>query len=342
MNKLPQLGWADFFASQCTESELKQYMPARAFSMQKEMLYLKTAECEYALPLSGSMRAADPFIVGDWFLFDENAHKIIRRLNRKSLFKRVTSAKHLYVQLSGANIDTLFIVTSCNQDFNLNRIERYLTLASDAGSDAIVVITKSDLCGDMEIYESTLKELGDVPHIFINALDAQNIAPLYKWCKQGKTIALMGSSGVGKSTIVNTLLGGDVQKTGGIREDDAKGRHTTTHRSLHILTKGGILLDSPGIRELQLLANTEAVDDVFRDITALAGECKFRNCAHDKEVGCAVQQAIMEGRISQRRFDNYTKLRFEAMRATEMLDRRLKSERQGRGYQKSNKVKYQR
>lgn len=340
MNMQQALGWSQFFHSQCTESELKKYQPARIFSMQKESVLLKTEVGEFWIPLSGTMRSADPFVVGDWFLFDSHQQKIIRRLKRKSLFKRITSAKHLYIQLIGANIDTLFIVTSCNDDFNLSRLERYLTFVHDAQTQAVIIITKSDLCADTTPYIKALKELGDIDYIFADALSEHSLQNLKKWCGLGQTIALMGSSGVGKSTIVNTLMGGDVQMTGAIRDDDSKGRHTTTHRSIHILKNGGLLLDSPGIRELQTLANQDAVHTTFDDIITLAQNCEFRDCQHDKEQGCAVKDAINNQKISQRRFDNYKKLSFESERANQMLSKRLKSERQTSKYRQSNKVKY--
>lgn len=308
--------------------------------MQKESVLLKTIEDEFWIPLSGTMRSSDPFVVGDWFLFDAQQQKIIRRLNRKSLFKRVTSAKHLYIQLIGANIDTLFIVTSCNDDFNLNRLERYLTFANDAQTQAVIIVTKSDLCADITPYKEALKELGDMDYAFVNGCNAESLKPLQQWCGVGQTIALMGSSGVGKSTIVNTLMGDDIQLTADIRADDSKGRHTTTHRSIHSLKDGGLLLDSPGIRELQTLATQEAVDATFGDIVTLAHNCQFRDCNHDTEVGCAVKAAIAEHQLSQRRFDNYKKLCFESARANQMLDKRLKSERQTSKYRQSNKVKY--
>lgn len=306
----------------------------------KKSVLLKTADDEFWIPLSGTMRVSDPFVVGDWFLFDAKQQKIIRRLHRKSLFKRVTSAKHLYIQLIGANIDTLFIVTSCNDDFNLNRLERYLTFANDAQTQAVIIITKSDLCADIAPYKKALKELGNIDYVFVNGCDTESLKPLQQWCGVGQTIALMGSSGVGKSTIVNTLMGDDIQVTADIRSDDSKGRHTTTHRSIHSLKGGGLLLDSPGIRELQTLANVDAIDTTFSDIVTLAQDCQFSDCAHDAELGCAVKAAIANHQLSQRRFDNYKKLCFESARANQMLDKRLKSERQTSKYRQSNKVKY--
>lgn len=324
---LEDLGWSPFFMGQCSLEELETLTPTRLFSVQKNRLFFKNIHEDFQLDISGRMRQDDPFTIGDWFLLDDDKN-IIRRLTRKNVFKRVTSAKHLYVQLAGANMDTLFIVTSCNNDFNLARLERYLALAKDSDVFPVILLTKTDLCSDIDFYTSQISQLGNhILYAAVNATSGESLAALTPWIYKGQTIAFMGSSGVGKSTIVNHFCGHMVQQTAAIREDDSKGRHTTTHRSMHLLPKGGILLDSPGIRELQLLADEEAISDVFAEITELALGCKFRNCSHGSEPGCKVRQALEEGTLDQRRFDNYMKLKSESQRTMQNLHERRSSEK---------------
>src|SRR5690606_21648162 len=228
---------------------------------------------------------------------------------RSSLFARKAAGTGNLVQLIAANVDTLFIVSSLNQDFNLNRIERYLVLAREAGVQAVVVLTKADLCADPQTQVAQAAALGQ--GLCVRSVDARSpasLAQLAPWCASGQTVALMGSSGVGKSTLVNTLLGAQVQATQAIREDDAKGRHTTTQRSLHRLASGALLLDTPGMRELQLVACEQGIEDTFGEITALAAQCRFADCRHDSEPGCAVWQALETGAVDARRLDNFRKL----------------------------------
>ncbi len=337
---LEDLGWNSFFMRQCTIEELEKLTPARLFSIQKNQLLFKNIYEDFKIDITGKMRLDDPFTVGDWFLCDEN-QKLIRRLSRKNVFKRVTSAKHLYVQLAGANIDTLFIVTSCNHDFNLARLERYLALAKESEVFPVIILTKTDLCDDVNFYTNQLPSL-DRGIIFetVNATCKESLTCLQPWIYKGQTIAFMGSSGVGKSTIVNHFCGKNVQQTGEIRKNDSRGRHTTTHRSMHLLENGAILLDSPGIRELQLLAGDEVINDVFSKITKLAKQCKFRNCNHESEPGCKVQQALQEGSLDRRRFDNYLKLKAESSRVNQSLHERRSSEKKFAKIVKSVKTKY--
>lgn len=337
---LEDLGWNSFFMSQCSMEELENTIPARLFSVQKNQLSFKNIHEDFTFDITGKMRLDDPFTIGDWFLFDPEK-KLIRRLKRKNVFKRVTSAKHLYVQLAGANIDTLFIVTSCNHDFNLARLERYLALAQDSEVFPVIILTKTDLCDDVYFYTDQLRELGNsIIFETVNATDASTLKGLEPWIYKGQTIAFMGSSGVGKSTLVNHIYGEDIQQTADIREDDSKGRHTTTHRSMHLLNNGAILLDSPGIRELQLLADGDAIDDVFAEISELAKGCKFRDCSHDTEPGCKVQQALKEGDLEPRRFENYLKLKAESSRTTQTLHERRASEKKFSKMVKSVQTKY--
>ncbi len=310
---LQQLGWKHFFATQLIDLSVEDYILARLFSVQRDQFLLRSPEGEHVITISGKLLLQDPSCVGDWFVLDASGEAIITRLERFSLFKRLKPSKNLEFQLVGSNIDTVFIVSSCNDDFNLNRLERYLIFAQDAGVQPVIILTKKDLCDDPYHYADILKSLNNMPLFeIINAHDEASISTLKPYLKIGQTVAFMGSSGVGKSTLVNLLLGEEIQKTGAIRDDDQKGRHTTTARSIHVMTEGGLLLDTPGIRELQLaVTEEENIDDIFPDIINLKNQCKFRNCQHEGEPGCAVQAALENGELDLRRFKSYQKLQLE-------------------------------
>jgi ribosome biogenesis GTPase len=242
-----------------------------------------------------------------------------------------------------ANVDTLFVVTSCNQEFNLSRLERYLALALDAGVEPVVILTKVDLAADLEEFRSQARTLRPGLAIeAVNAKDAGVINTLKPWCGSGQTVALVGSSGVGKSTLVNTLSSARVQETAATRETDAKGRHTTTSRSLHLLPEGGLLLDSPGLRELQLSDCEAGVATLFEEIEAVARNCRFNDCRHQGETGCAVAAAVECNELDLRRLDNYLKLRAEQERSSEtLLEKRRKDKNLGKMYKRVQAWKHQ-
>ncbi|MGV3591572.1 MAG: ribosome small subunit-dependent GTPase A [Gammaproteobacteria bacterium] len=320
---LAALGWQAAFERQWQPHE-RACAPARIISQQRSQFTVAGAGFEAVIPLLASMPA---LTVGDWILLDAD-RRFVRRFERTSLFVRKAAGTARDAQLIAANVDTLFIVSSLNEDFNLNRIERYLVLAREAGAQPVIVLTKANLCADPQPLVAQAGALA--PGLFavaVNALDAHSVAQLAPWCGSGQTVALMGSSGVGKSTLVNTLLGATVQPTQAIRADDAKGRHTTTQRSLHRLAGGGVLLDTPGMRELQLLASEQSLDTTFAEITALAAGCRFADCAHENEPGCAVQAALAAGEIDARRLANFRKLEREHTRLAEAPAERRERER---------------
>jgi ribosome biogenesis GTPase len=337
-NALSELGWNHFFQQQLSLEELETATPVRVFALNRHLVdgVGEDGRQQFSLPHSWLRFSTEELpTVGDWLLIDR-AGQPLRLLERTSLFKRMASGRDARVQLMAANVDTLFIVTSCNTDFNLSRLERYLAMALDAGVEPVVVLTKVDLIDDFETFCAKARTLRrDLVVEAVNSKDASVIDILSPWCRQGQTVALVGSSGVGKSTLVNTLCTDDVQETGATREGDAKGRHTTTSRSLHILPAGGLLLDSPGLRELQLSDCEEGVATLFEEIEAVARNCRFNDCRHQGEAGCAVAEAAENNELDPRRLANYLKLIAEQERVAETLvEKRRKDKNFGKMYKR--------
>ena len=310
---LRQLGWNTFFERQLSEAERRDLIPARVVAVQRTGLTLACDDGPLRVPMGGRWFQAAPEqrpTIGDWVLVHRRRGRIARLLERKSLLKRAAAGRSRDVQLIAANVDTVFLVSSCNEEFSAARLERYLALALEAGVTPVVVLTKRDLAEDPAAYVAQVRALKpDVPVVLVDARDPAGAAALRPWCGEGQTVALLGSSGVGKSTLVNSLSGATVQLTRDIRHDDAKGRHTTTHRSLHRLPDGGLLVDNPGMRELALTEAEEGVQSLFADIDALAAGCRFRDCRHHSEPGCAVLAAVESGALEARRLDSYRKLK---------------------------------
>jgi ribosome biogenesis GTPase len=259
------------------------------------------------------------FAVGDWVLADPQTQALHRRLIRKTVLERRTEGSKA-PQLAGANVDTLFIVTSCNADFNPARLERYLALANEAGTTPVILLTKADTVADAEMYEQRAIALQrELAVVTLNPRSRDAAAAVAPWCGVGQTVALVGSSGVGKSTLVNTLAGPMqelAQQTGGIREHDAKGRHTTTSRSLHAIAGGGWVIDTPGMRTLHVSDAAFGIETLFAEITELAPLCRFSDCTHSHEPGCAVQEAVAEGVLDPERLTRWRKLVEESSSTT--------------------------
>jgi ribosome biogenesis GTPase len=308
---LASLGWAPFFADQMAPGEAG-LAPVRIVSVHRHRLGGMAGEGPVELVLPPHASTGD-YAVGDWVLADPGTLDARRRLERRTLIERRLG--NGATQLGGANIDTLFIVTSCNGDFNTARLERYLALANQAGITPVMVLTKADTAEDAALYTGRAAELQrDLPVVVVDPRRSAAAATLAQWCGRGQTVAVVGSSGVGKSTLVNTLTEADAdggQLTGGIRESDAKGRHTTTSRSMHPIAGGGWVIDTPGIRTLHVSDMAEGLDTVFAEITELAPQCRFRDCTHAHEPGCAVQAAVAAGTLDPDRLARWRKLQDE-------------------------------
>ena len=330
---LLNLGLDFFFQQQMPVDDSGALVPVRIMNVQRSGLHITGDEIEEHIELSGSDYELN-LTVGDWALLDINKHRLVRRMDRKSLFKRRAPGADRREQLIAANVDTLFIVSSCNNDFNEARIERYLAIAREADVMAVIILTKADLVDDCSDFVQRASKLAPAVQVEpVNALRGDTLECLAPWLKGGQTIALLGSSGVGKSTLTNTLLGLQEISTQAIREDDAKGRHTTTSRSMHQLPGGAWLLDTPGMRELQLTDVKTGLDDVFAEISVLANSCRFTDCDHVDEPGCRVNEAIEAGEIDQTRLDRWRKLaREEAFNSKSIAERRASDKALGRMY----------
>ncbi|KTF10050.1 ribosome small subunit-dependent GTPase A [Pseudoalteromonas sp. H105] len=318
---LLDLGMRPFFQQQLSLEELESCLLGRIVEHHKSDVVLMSDNETLRFNIPPKL---DAVCVGDWVVF--MPERIIRVLERQSLFQRKAAGSALKYQLIAANIDNLFIVSSLNDDFSLNRIERYLALANEAGVEPVIVLTKADLCDDADDIRHQVQKLDPLLSVHcVNALDVHDVSALETYCHKGKTIAFLGSSGVGKSTLVNSVLNRNEMDTGCIRERDSKGRHTTTFRAIKWLPRGGLLMDTPGMRELQLSDVKAGIQLTFSDIESLASQCRFSDCLHEDEPSCAVTKAVDKGKLSARRLDNYKKLiREEARNSATLAQRRAK------------------
>lgn len=274
--------------------------------------------------------------VGDWVVVrkrpQEDRGAIVALLPRRSRFSRRGAGNVTDEQVVAANVDIVFIVMALDHDFSIRRMERYLLMGRESGAAPVVLLTKPDLCDDLPArVAEVVSKAGDAPvHVLSPKLNhgLEQVAP---YVTAGRTAALLGSSGVGKSTIINRLVGADVRKTRDVREADSKGRHTTTHRELVVLPSGGLMIDTPGMRELQLWDASEGVRDTFDDIEALASECRFTDCRHRDEPRCAVKAAVDEGRVEADRLASYLKLQDELAYLARQQDERAQIEEKRRG-----------
>jgi ribosome biogenesis GTPase len=307
---LEQLGWNDFFARQLSPDAV----PGRVAAANREHFLVWTAEGEIEATVSGRYRHASSRwpSVGDWVVLRRNAPVIDAVLTPRTELSRKRPGKGLREQVLAANMDVLFIVSGLDRDYNPRRIERYLVLAAESGARPAILLNKADLAEELQLdlnritEEAGLLALG-TPVLTLSALTGYGLDAIPALLARGETAALIGSSGVGKSTILNRLLGKDRQRTAAVRAGDQRGRHSTTSRELFVMPEGWLLMDLPGLRELQLWAEPEQLDSSFDDIRRLAEGCRFRDCTHSSELGCAVRAAELDsGRMA-----NYHKLQRE-------------------------------
>lgn len=320
LSTMNTLGWKPFFQQQIQSDEIDAVVPARVSAVHKGSVCLFHEHGDVEIQRE-FLRKLPEVTVGDWVLLDRTLELPLRLLERSSLIRRRAAGVESRVQLIAANVDVLLIVTSCNQDFNLSRLERYLALAHESGVLPVVVLTKVDLCEDPGIYLEQLYSLGSGLQVEqVNALDTATLVPLEMLCSLGTTLAMVGSSGVGKSTLARAF-GVEGQLTAPIREDDAKGRHTTTARTLHRIINGSLLIDMPGMREVRLSGGDGNLDEVFDEFRSL-GQCRFADCTHTREPGCTLLEAVETGKLSQRRLDSYHKLLREQLHNAESIAQR--------------------
>ena len=319
MLTLQELGWKEFFEEQCHETEFRV---GRVVLQHKYLYRVMNEAGEWIAEPTGKFTfnattKKDFPAVGDWVLMTtyptEGKAMIHQILKRKSVFIRQAAGAKTEDQIVASNVDYVFLVNSLNHDFNLRRLERYLLLAYESRATPVIILTKRDLCDDLEekLQQIDAVTFGAVPVLAVDNISGNGIEKMSEFITPGKTIALLGSSGVGKSTLLNVLMGVEVQETSGIREDDSKGRHTTTHRELFRLPSGGLVIDTPGMRELQITSASASMDTTFADIEALISDCRFSDCRHLSEPGCKIKEALDNGSLDAERYGSYQKLQRE-------------------------------
>jgi ribosome biogenesis GTPase len=322
MGILEDWGWDARWAEAFGDDAAKGLFPARLIEEQRGLFQIVSEQGVKSARTTGSMRhkandRADLPAVGDWVsaeaLPNEKAVLIRRILPRRTKLSRKAAGETMEEQVIAANLDTVLVMTALNADFNARRLERFLTVSLESGAAPVLVLNKLDACdAPAPFLEQARLAAGSAPVVAISAKTSAGLGALSAWIKPGRTVGLIGSSGVGKSTLINRLAGNELLKTAETRASDERGRHTTTHRQLFILPGGGILLDTPGMREMQFWDSEQGLAKTFDEIEALAPSCRFKDCAHDSEPGCAVKGAVAAGTLAADRLESWSKLKKEA------------------------------
>ncbi len=343
MSDLERIGYSDWLQSQADNKKIAAHDIARIVSVHKDSYTVTKGGADIFAELSGNLlyssdSAGDFPTTGDWVyadFYDDDTHAIIYGVfPRKTLLKRKTAGKLVDFQLIAANIDTAFIIQSLNDNFNLRRLERYLVMVNESGIEPVILLSKCDLLPKSEIEEIKEKILEIAPYttaIVFSNLNQENIGSITSILKSGFSYCLLGSSGVGKTTLLNSIIGKNEFETQPVSKIQSKGRHTTTNRQLVRLENGAMIIDTPGMRELGSLSVEDGLDETFSEIVALSQHCKFRDCSHTNEKGCAILAAIKAGDLSEQRYQNYLKMKRESeFNQMSYLEKRNKDKKFGK------------
>ena len=337
--KLEDFGYNDKLKKLRIESNLSDFEIGRVVAEHKERYIVKTENCEFEAEITGNLRFSaqsrvDFPAVGDWVAlttYDSNFSVIHKTLPRFSIITRQAVGQFGEIQIIATNIDSAFLIQAVDRDFNINRLERYLTICYSSKVNPIIVLTKTDLINEQkvaEITDSIKQRIKDIPVFAISNETKDGYEALKKIIEKGKTYCMLGSSGVGKSTLLNNLSGRTLMKTDTISQSTNKGRHITSHRELIVLESGGILIDNPGMREVGIADTTGGLETTFDKIISLSQKCKFKDCTHTNEIGCSVLEAVEKGEVDKNSYENYLKMEREKAHFESTIEERRKKDKE--------------